>query len=157
MAAVNSIVLVAQDGQVVCERCELADGFFNRGRGLLGRERLERGHGMLIKPTWSVHTAFMRFAIDVLFLDREMTVVGVKRRLRLWRSPLDAGLIRPSSSRRAKASASRSRSATGSPGERSGRRRTAAVAWARGRPLGSLFAAAVAATVLVATAPVSTA
>ena len=37
---------------------------------------------MLIKPTWSVHTAFMRFAIDVLFLDREMTVVGVKRRLR---------------------------------------------------------------------------
>ena len=31
---------------------------------------------MLIRPTWSVHTAFMRFAIDVLFLDRELTVSG---------------------------------------------------------------------------------
>jgi uncharacterized membrane protein (UPF0127 family) len=85
LLAVNSIVLVAQDGQVVCERCELADGFFDRGRGLLGRAGLERGHGMLIRPTWSVHTAFMRFEIDVLFLDHELTVVGVKRRLRSWR------------------------------------------------------------------------
>jgi uncharacterized membrane protein (UPF0127 family) len=91
MAPVNSIVLVAQDGQVVCERCELADKFFTRGRGLLGRQRLERGHGMLIKPTWSVHTAFMRFAIDVLFLDRELTVVGIERRLRPWRAAAQRG------------------------------------------------------------------
>ena len=89
--AVNWIVLVAQDGQVVCERCELADRFFARGRGLLGRARLERGHGMLIRPTWSVHTAFMRFAIDVLFLDRELRVVGVKRRLRPWRAAAQPG------------------------------------------------------------------
>ncbi len=87
----NSIVLVAQDGQVVCERCEMADGFFNRGRGLLGREGLERGHGMLIKPTWSVHTAFMRFAIDVLFLDKDLTVLGVKRRLKPWRAAFRRG------------------------------------------------------------------
>jgi uncharacterized protein len=88
---VNSIVLVAQDGQVVCERCELADRFLDRGRGLLVRARLERGHGMLIRPTWSVHTAFMRFAIDVLFLDRELTVVGVKRRLKPWRIAAERG------------------------------------------------------------------
>jgi uncharacterized membrane protein (UPF0127 family) len=89
--AVNSIVLLAQDGQVVCERCEIADGFFSRGRGLLGRARLERGHGMLIRPTWSVHTAFMRFAIDVLFLDRQLTVVGIERRLRPWRAAMQRG------------------------------------------------------------------
>ena len=89
--AVSSIVLVAQDGQVVCERCELADGFFARGRGLLGRAGLPRGQGMLIRPTWSVHTAFMRFAIDVLFLDRELTVVGIKRRLRPWRAAAQRG------------------------------------------------------------------
>lgn len=87
----NSIVLVAQNGQVVCERCEISDGFFSRGRGLLGRGRLARGHGMLIRPTWSVHTAFMRFAIDVLFLDRELRVVGVKRRLRPWRAAAQRG------------------------------------------------------------------
>jgi uncharacterized membrane protein (UPF0127 family) len=88
---VSSIVLVAQDGQVVCERCEIADGFFSRGRGLLGRARLDRGHGMLIRPTWSVHTAFMRFAIDVLFLDRQLTVVGIERRLRPWRAAVQRG------------------------------------------------------------------
>ena len=89
--AVKTIVLVARDGQVVCERCELAEGFFDRGRGLLGRAGLARGQGMLIRPTWSVHTAFMRFAIDVLFLDRELTVVGMKRRLRPWRAAAQPG------------------------------------------------------------------
>ncbi len=91
LARVSSIVLVAQNGQVVCERCEIADGFFSRGRGLLGRAGLDRGHGMLIRPTWSVHTAFMRFAIDVLFLDRQLTVVGIERRLRPWRAAMQRG------------------------------------------------------------------
>lgn len=82
----NSIVLVGPRGQVVCERCELADGLFSRGRGLLGRRELRRGQGMLIRPTWSVHTAFMRFAIDVVFLDSDLTVLKVAQRLRPWRA-----------------------------------------------------------------------
>jgi uncharacterized membrane protein (UPF0127 family) len=82
----NPIVLVGPAGQVVCELCEIADGFFNRGRGLLGRRDLPRGQGMLIRPTWSVHTAFMRFAIDVVFLDGELTVLKVARQLRPWRA-----------------------------------------------------------------------
>ena len=69
MEPLNTIVLVGPQGQVVCERCELADGFLTRGRGLLGRSELRSRQGMLIRPTWSVHTAFMRFAIDVVFLD----------------------------------------------------------------------------------------
>jgi uncharacterized protein len=83
---VNTIVLVGPEGQVVCELCEIADGFFNRGRGLLGREQLPHGQGMLIRPTWSVHTAFMRFAIDVVFLDAELTVLKIVRQLRPWRA-----------------------------------------------------------------------
>jgi uncharacterized protein len=85
MGARNSIVLVGTQGQVVCERCELADRFVSRGRGLLGRKELGRGHGMLIRPTWSVHTAFMRFAIDVAFLDADLTVLKIAQRLRPWR------------------------------------------------------------------------
>jgi hypothetical protein len=81
----KSIVLVGPAGQVVCERCELADRFLSRGRGLLGRTELGRGHGMLIRPTWSVHTAFMRFVIDVVFLDTDLTVLKVVQRLRPWR------------------------------------------------------------------------
>jgi uncharacterized membrane protein (UPF0127 family) len=83
---VRPIVLVGSEGQIVCERCEIADGVFTRLRGLLGRDALPLGHGLLIRPTWSVHTAFMRFAIDVVFLDEELTVLKIARRLRPWRA-----------------------------------------------------------------------
>ena len=80
------IVLVSQEGQVVCERCEVADGVFTRVRGLLGRKGLPSGHGLLIKPTWSVHTWFMRFPIDVVFLDRELRVLKVRKHMGPWRT-----------------------------------------------------------------------
>jgi uncharacterized protein len=82
----DRIVLVGQKGQAVCELCEIADGFFSRGRGLLGRRRLARGHGLLIKPTWSVHTWFMRFPIDVVFLDRQLRILKVRTHMRPWRT-----------------------------------------------------------------------
>ena len=66
--------LVDQDGRVVCEHCELADDFLTRLRGLLGRDYLREGEGLLLSPASSVHTFFMRFPIDVVFLDRELTV-----------------------------------------------------------------------------------
>jgi uncharacterized protein len=84
-------VLLGPEGQVVCERCDLADGFASRGRGLLGRTELHSGQGMLIRPTWSVHTAFMRFAIDVVFLDGELTILKIAHRLRPWRAALRRG------------------------------------------------------------------
>lgn len=62
----------------LAEQCELARTFWARGRGLLGRPRLERGQGLLIYPEWSIHTFFMRFPIDVLFLDRQDQVVGMR-------------------------------------------------------------------------------
>ena len=82
----STVVLVGPEGRVVCDRCELADGFVSRGRGLLGRKELRRGQGMLIRPTWSVHTWFMRFAIDVVFLDADLTVLKLTQRLRPWRA-----------------------------------------------------------------------
>jgi len=82
----NRIVLVGAKGQAVCERCEIADGFFTRGRGLLGRKRLLRGEGLLIKPTWSVHTWFMRFPVDVVFLDRQLRILRVRTHVRPWRA-----------------------------------------------------------------------
>jgi uncharacterized membrane protein (UPF0127 family) len=54
-------------------------------RGLLGRSGLEPGSGMLIDAAPSVHMFFMRFPIDVVFLDRDWKVVGVRHRLRPWR------------------------------------------------------------------------
>jgi uncharacterized protein len=63
----------------------MADSFLARTRGLLGRRRLEPGEGLLIRRTSSVHTHFMRFAIDVVFLDGDGRVLKITRALRPWR------------------------------------------------------------------------
>ncbi|HET8556814.1 MAG TPA: DUF192 domain-containing protein [Gaiellaceae bacterium] len=73
------------DGAIVCERCEVPKSSFARARGLLGRSGLEPGDGMLIDAAPSVHMFFMRFPIDVVFLDRDWKVVRVVHGLRPWR------------------------------------------------------------------------
>ncbi len=64
---------------------ELADRPLSRMRGLMGRQGLPAGEGLLISPAPAIHTAFMRFPIDALFLDRELRVLEVVERLRPWR------------------------------------------------------------------------
>ena len=78
-------VLRAADGAVVCERCEIPESSFGRMRGLLGRDGLEPGSGMLIDRAPSVHMFFMRFPIDVVFVDRDWRVLSVRHELRPWR------------------------------------------------------------------------
>jgi uncharacterized membrane protein (UPF0127 family) len=82
---VATTTLTGDDGRVVVERCALANGFLTRLRGLLGRRGLEPGEGLLLSPSSSVHTLFMRFPIDVVFLDRGLLVVGVSADVRPWR------------------------------------------------------------------------
>lgn len=56
----------------------MADSFFPRLVGLLGRPCLAPGCCLVLKPCRSVHTVFMQFAIDVLFVDGKGTVVSLK-------------------------------------------------------------------------------
>jgi uncharacterized membrane protein (UPF0127 family) len=79
------VSLERQDGSLVCERCLLAETPLTRARGLLGRAGLERGEGILLRPASSIHMWFMRFAIDVAFLDRDGRVLRVAAHLRPWR------------------------------------------------------------------------
>lgn len=79
-------VLSDDRGAVVCEHCEVADRPLGRLRGLLGRGELEPGAGMLLRPSGSVHTFFMRFPIDAVFLDAELRVLRVRSGLRPWRA-----------------------------------------------------------------------
>jgi uncharacterized membrane protein (UPF0127 family) len=81
----KTVSLKTVEGQVVCERCHVADSPWPRMRGLLGRRGLESGEGLLLKPAGSVHTFFMRFPIDVVFLSREGDVLKVARALPAWR------------------------------------------------------------------------
>jgi len=69
--------LVDERGRVVCERCTRARTLAARTRGLLGRRGLEPGEGLLLPRTSSVHTFFMAFRIDVVFLDRRLRVKSV--------------------------------------------------------------------------------
>lgn len=74
------------DGSVICERCLAADSPLARMRGLLGRKELPRGEGMLLRPAASVHTALMRFPIDVVFVDGAGRVLDIAHSVRPWRA-----------------------------------------------------------------------
>lgn len=79
-------VLNASSGVTVCEACSVAANPFSRMRGLLGRSNLSSGEGILLRPASSVHTGFMRFPIDVVFLDRDLGVLKIVPRLVPWRT-----------------------------------------------------------------------
>ena len=83
----HEVVVVRGDGgRIVCQRCEVANTVLARARGLLGRKNLPSGTGLLIRPAFSIHTLFMRFPIDAVFLDRSGSIVDVVRRLKPWRA-----------------------------------------------------------------------
>ena len=75
----------ATRGISLASALEVATSFSARSRGLLGRRELPTGTGMLIDPCPSVHTWFMSIPIDVIFLDGENRVVGLKRELKPFR------------------------------------------------------------------------
>ena len=64
---------------------EVAETFFERARGLIGRRSLPSGRGMLITRCNAIHTFFMRFPIDVTFYDRRGRAVKTVRGVRPWR------------------------------------------------------------------------
>jgi uncharacterized protein len=72
-------------GVPLARRLEMADTFWRRLAGLLGRAELAAGSALAILPCRSVHTHFMRFAIDVLFVNRQWQVVAAVSNLRPWR------------------------------------------------------------------------
>jgi len=63
---------------------EIAESFLSRLRGLMMRPKLERGRGLLLAPCNSVHMGFMRFAIDVVYLDENFCVKKIVRNLWPW-------------------------------------------------------------------------
>lgn len=64
---------------------ELAETRAERRRGLLGRDRMDTSSALLLTPCFAVHTAFMRFSIDVIFVDRDGSVVKLVPQMEPWR------------------------------------------------------------------------
>jgi uncharacterized protein len=77
MRKVPNLTLRREDGRVVAESVTVADSTGRRLRGLLGKRDLPSGQGVLLRPAWSIHTAFMRFPIDVVFLDADQIVIKI--------------------------------------------------------------------------------
>jgi uncharacterized membrane protein (UPF0127 family) len=64
-------------GQALIMHGQLAETFWARFRGLMGRASLEEGEGLVLKGEKSIHTFFMRFPIDVIYVNDEWRVVRV--------------------------------------------------------------------------------
>jgi uncharacterized membrane protein (UPF0127 family) len=77
-----------KDNRMIASPCLVADTIWTRMKGLLGRESLETGSGMLIEPCNSIHTFFMKFSIDAVYLEKESRnykVVSIRRDRKPWR------------------------------------------------------------------------
>jgi uncharacterized protein len=82
----TELIVNLSRGTIVCERAVIADRPLPRMRGLLGRQELLAGEGLLLRPAPMIHTAFMRFTIDAVFLDSELTVIRLEPHLEPWRT-----------------------------------------------------------------------
>jgi uncharacterized membrane protein (UPF0127 family) len=82
----NSVALVNhRTGAPIATTVECAVTRATRRRGLLGRDGLGPSCAMMLEPCAAVHTAFMRFPIDVVFVDRLGYTVKIVRDLAPWR------------------------------------------------------------------------
>jgi len=77
--------LIESDGQVLLEKLYVADTWWSRLQGLQFRASLPVGSGLLLTPCPSVHMFWMRFPLDMVFLNSEGLVLETRAGVRPWR------------------------------------------------------------------------
>jgi uncharacterized protein len=73
------------NGELLVSQVKHANNFFTRLIGLIGTKRLSSSNGLLITPCQQIHTHFMRYPVDVIFLDHELIVLEKLTALKPWR------------------------------------------------------------------------
>lgn len=77
---------------VLADKAELADNYWTRFMGLMGRRELPAGTGLVLKPGGGIHMWFMRIPLDVIHVDKHDRVTHVLRGIKPWRfGPLFVG------------------------------------------------------------------
>jgi uncharacterized membrane protein (UPF0127 family) len=71
--------VLRKNGDIIVGTIEVADRWYQRMRGLLGRSQLESDRGMHITPCNGIHTFFMKFPLDLIFLNRSLEVVKIEK------------------------------------------------------------------------------
>ena len=72
-------------GDVVADQVRVADNFFARFMGLMGKSALPQGHGLCIQRCNQIHMFFMRIPIDVAFVDGDGIILHVLHSIKPWR------------------------------------------------------------------------
>lgn len=76
---------VSRNNTEIAHSVRVANSFYSRAKGLLGESGLAEGNALWIQRGNSIHTWFMRFPIDAVFIDRDLVVRAVYRNLGPWR------------------------------------------------------------------------
>ncbi len=74
-----------QQADLIIDHLEEALTFWQRLRGLLNHSKLPYNQGLWIKPCNNIHTFFMKFSIDCLFLDKKMVVKKISKNIKPFR------------------------------------------------------------------------
>jgi uncharacterized protein len=77
--------LKTASGEVVCQKMVVAKNILARMKGLMFSQSLPDCDGFLISPCNSIHTFFMLYPLDIVFLDEDFKVVKIIRNLSPWR------------------------------------------------------------------------
>lgn len=75
----------SSNNTLIADRVKMADNIVTRTFGLIPRKSLEIGEGLIIKPCYSIHTFFMRIAIDVIFIKKSGEIVGLYSNVKPYR------------------------------------------------------------------------
>ena len=85
MTAMTLVLVNQRTDEALADRVEVAVTRRDRRKGLLGRSGLEPASALIIAPCFSIHTMFMRFDIDAVFVDEDGRAVKVVRDMTPWR------------------------------------------------------------------------
>ena len=78
-------LLIKYNGKILSNDILLAEDFMSRLIGLMFKAKIEGADGLMIDPCRSIHTFFMRYSIDVVFISQKNSVVKIIRDLKPWR------------------------------------------------------------------------
>lgn len=79
------IVKIETDNIEIAKRVKVAKSFLGRAIGLMFSDSLGDYDGLLIQPTNAIHTFFMKYNLDVIFMNRKNEVVSIVREMKPWR------------------------------------------------------------------------
>lgn len=84
MILIKKVVNLSKN-TILGEKVKLADTFGSRFLGLMFRKTLNEGEGLIVKPCNSIHMFFMQFPLDIIFVDKNNTVIYLIEGIRPWK------------------------------------------------------------------------